>query len=228
MFEFLGVENKVTTATIFNTMRILKKINRGDTYLENYKGHLQRNPQFFDTYCLLWQIGTWIAPKRILEIGTRTGISLCQLLSSYIDHSMIEEVISIDPYDAFTSPKIVEMNLKYLNIPTDKIKFIVGKSGDEVPKLYGKEIDGTCQPKKTFDYILVDGDHTREVARIDLELCHDLLESGGIVVFDDISPAPGECNLLPVWEEYTAAHLQDFEFTQHNLTGKGVAWAVKK
>lgn len=218
MFNFLGDENKIATAAIFNTMRILKKINQGDTYYENYLGHLSRNPRFFDTYCLLWQIGTMMAPKRILEIGTRTGISLCQLLSSYIDLSAIEEIITIDPYDLYTSPKIVEMNLKYLNLPTEKVKFIVGMSGVEVPKLEGKK----------FDYILVDGDHTREVARKDLELCHDLLDKGGIVVFDDISPAPGECNLLPVWQEYTEAHKDDFILNHFNLTGKGVAWAVKK
>lgn len=215
----LGQYSDIGVAAIFNTMRILKRLNPGDTYLEAYRGHLSRNEgKFFDTYVLLWQIGADLAPGRILEIGTRTGISLCQLLSSYVDLSGVEKVVSIDPYDNFTSPALVKANLKYLNIPTDKMTFIVGKSQDELPKLF--------EAGERFDFILVDGDHGKEPAYQDLEMAHKLLMLGGIMVFDDISTAPGECGLLPVWQKFMNNHPGEYG-ANYNETGKGVAWGVR-
>ena len=35
----------IQQALIFNLLRILKKINPGDTYYENYVGHFQRIPR---------------------------------------------------------------------------------------------------------------------------------------------------------------------------------------
>jgi predicted O-methyltransferase YrrM len=216
----LGEYSPLAVATIFNTMRILKRLNPGDTYLEAYKGHLSRNPgKFFDTYCLLWQIGAEVAPGRILEIGTRTGISLCQLLSSYVDINVIQRVVSIDPYDHFTSPALVRANLKYLNIPTDKMEFIVGKSQDELPKLY--------ESGERFNLILVDGDHSREACRNDMELSHKLLEPGGIMLVDDLSNAPGECGLIVVFDAFKEKHKEEYDYGV-NLTGKGIGWCIKK
>lgn len=208
----------IQQAVIFNTLRILKKVNPGDTYYEAYLGHYARNgKEFYDLYMLLWEIGAAMQPKRILEIGTRTGISLCQLLSAYIDHSIIERVVCVDPFlDGFMSPALVKKNLSALNIPTDKIEFMTVFSQEALPVLDEK-----------FDYILVDGDHTKDVARMDLEHAHRLIDEGGIIVFDDISTAPGECGLIDVWEAFMADHSADYE-TGRNMTGKGVAWAVRQ
>lgn len=208
-------------AVIFNTLRILKRLNPADTYLEAYLGHLKRSgASFFDSYMLLWEIAASRAPKKILEIGTRTGISLCQLLSGYIDNSVIEEIVCIDPFnDGFISPALVKKSLNYLNLPADKVDFKVGLSQDVLP--------GLITSGRKFDYILVDGDHSKITAGQDLEAAHELLETGGIIVFDDISDAPGECALIDVWKAFEAGHEEDYEFN-HNMSGKGTAWAIKK
>ncbi len=214
-------DRRVLHAVIFNTMRILKRLNPADTYLEAYLGHLKRSgPDFSDSYMLLWEIAASRAPKKILEIGTRTGISLCQLLSAYIDNSVIEEIICIDPFnDGYISPALVKKNLNYLNLPADRVQFITGFSQEVLPSM--------IEAEKKFDYILVDGDHSKVTAGQDLEAAHQLLESGGIIVFDDISDAPGECALIDVWKAFEATHEDEYEFS-HNMSGKGTAWAIKK
>lgn len=215
------MSNKLMQAVIFNTMRILKRLNPGDMYYEAYKGHLEKDgDNFYDLYMLLWEIGAERAPRRILEIGVRTGISLCQLLSSYIDNSIVEEIICVDPFiDEFLSDKLVQVNLKTLNLPADKVRFIVDTSGSAIPQL--------LQDKKRFDYILVDGDHSQEAARMDLEGAHHLCDKNGVIVMDDLSTAPGECGLVVVWNAFKESHKTEYEFHE-NLSGKGVGWCVKK
>src|SRR3990167_4443705 len=205
----------VTMAAIFNVMRILKRVNPGDTYLEQYQSMRKRyGENFRDTYELLWLIGTQYAPKRILEIGSRTGISLCQLLSSYVDLSVIEKIVCVDPFDEWTSANLVRANLKYLNLPhdPDTVKIYAMKSEDYF-KMDEKD--------NRFDYILVDGDHLKEAAAADLEAAQAFLAPGGIMVFDDISKAPGECALIDVWEAFKAAHKSEFVFNEL-MEGKGV------
>jgi len=215
------MSNKIMHAVIFNTMRILKRVNPGDMYYEAYLGHLAKDgDKFYDLYMLLWEIGVERAPKRILEIGVRTGISLCQLLSSYIDNSVVEEIVCVDPFiDEYLSDKLVAANLKALNLPAEKVKFLVEPSDAALPRMIGEG--------KLFDYVLVDGDHSWDAAMKDLENAHNLVAKDGVIVFDDISQEPGECGLIVVWDEFKKKHPRDYEFHE-NMNGKGVSWAIRK
>jgi hypothetical protein len=64
------------------------------------------------------------------------------------------------------------------------------------------------------------------VARNDLEMAHALCSDDGIIAFDDISDAPGECALIDVWRDFHASHEKDYLF-EERMQGKGVAWAVR-
>ena len=210
---------ELTNSVIFNTLRILKKVNPGDTYLENYMGHYKKQgAKFFDTYHLMWVIGSIHKPKRILEIGVRTGISICQLLSAYIDHSIIERITLCDVFnDGFTSPEVAKINLRHLNIPDtliDKIEWLVGDSKALIPKLEGE-----------YNYILVDGDHTKESARIDLDHATKLIAKHGFILFDDLTK--DGCDLQDVWNEFKEKYKDDFVFNENHF-GKGVGWGIRK
>lgn len=210
--------NPIVMSAIFAVMRTLKKINPGDTYYEQYIGMRQRyGATFYDTYQLLWSIGAHIAPKRILEIGCRTGISICQLVSAHANVAGIERIVLVDPFDQWTSANLVRANMKYLNLPGEKPEILAIRSQD-----YFKSKD-----LPTFDYILVDGDHDKLVAAQDLMGAHAILEKGGVIVFDDISTAPGECALLDVWEGFKAQHENEYEFFEI-MDGKGVGLGIKK
>lgn len=210
---------KIPNEVIFSVLRTLKKANPGDTYYENYMWHLdKRGNSFFDIYHLAWAWAIEHKPKRILEIGTRTGISLCQLLSAYLNPDVsVERIVSCDLFnDGFISPDLVKYNLRYIGIPEgtiNKIEFLVGDSKSTVPTIKGE-----------FDYILVDGDHSQEGALADLENARLLVAVGGIIVFDDITE--DGMGLLPVWSDFRDRYQHEFTWMD-NQNGKGCAWAVK-
>lgn len=208
---------KIPNEVIFSILRTLKGVNPGDLYYEAYLGHLaKRKETFFDIYHFAW---SWVIehhPKRILEIGVRTGLSICQLLSAYIDTSIIEKIVLCDVWnDGFTSPELVKLNIQTLNIPVlDKTEFIIGDSKVEIPKLIGQQ----------FDWILVDGDHTPENALIDLENVKQLIAKDGVIVFDDIDP--DGMSLASVWHEFMNKYKDEFEWHE-DYNGKGVGWGIK-
>ena len=212
---------KIPNEVIFTILRIIKKNNKGDQYLEAYQGHLaKRGETFFDLYHFNWAWGIEHKPKRILEIGTRTGISTCQLLSAYIDHSVIEKVVCCDLFnDGFCTPDLVKFNMRQCGVPdsvVSKVEFLVGDSRGTVRML--------PQDYK-FDYILVDGDHSKEGGKFDLDTAYLYIAPGGVIAFDDIGP--DGVDLLDVWHAFKNEHLGEFEWFE-DLNGKGLGWAVKK
>ena len=214
---------RIPNEVIFLVMRVLKKVNPGDTYLENYLWHYnKRKETFFDIYHFAW---AWVLehhPKRILEIGTRTGISICQLLSAYMDYSGIEKIVCCDLFnDGFISPELVKLNMRTLLIPEEvinKTQFLVGDSRITVTPLIQTEAG-------TYDYILVDGSHIEADAIVDLENSHLLVKSGGVIVFDDITE--DGMNLLGVWNTFKNKYPNEYEYHE-DMNGKGVGWAIKK
>ncbi len=207
---------KKTTAQILSNLRILKAKNPGDNYYDEYLKHFKREgDNFFDQYHVAIDAATRYRPTRILEIGVRTGLSICNMLTGYTDLSIIKRIVLIDLWpDDFASPEVVKMNLKVMNFPELPIEFIKGDSRQEVPEL-----------KEEFDYILVDGDHTKEVAGMDLENVVRLCARGGMIVLDDLSEFG--CNLRDVWKNFESEHAGKFNFAD-NYHGKGVGWAIKK
>jgi len=213
-------EHKLLTRHILNTLRILKAKNPGDTYYDEYLKHFAREgEEFYDQYHFAIQRVLDFAPKRILEIGVRTGLSICNMLSAYTDYSKIEKVVLVDVWnDGFASPAIVQMNLKAMGIPEElfnKIELKTADSHEYLPTVMIPRGD-------RFDYILVDGDHSKEGAAMDLAHAAQLVERGGVIVFDDITDRG--CNLQDIWDEFK--YYEGFEFDE-NHNGKGVGWATK-
>ena len=210
---------RMINAHIFNVLRILKAHNPEDKYLEAYQWHYgKRKEEFVDSYHIMHWIGSHYAPTRVLEIGCRTGMSICQLMSSYFDHSQIERVTICDNFSEQGSPEVVTHNLGVLNIPIkSKLDFKVGSSLEEVPKL--------IEQGYTYNYILVDGCHDKDFARQDLVNAVALIEQGGFILFDDITP--DGCSLQDVWDEFKDNNAADFKFIEdHN--GKGIGVAIRR
>ena len=217
--RFASNNHEIATSAIINTLRILKKHNPEDKYLEAYYWHMNKNKEkWFDLYHFLWWLGTNIEPQRVLEIGCRTGVSISQLLSSYRNYGTIQKIVLCDLFAELGDCDTVLANLEYLNIPTDKVSFLYGSSIDEMPKLIVKNDE--------YDYILVDGCHEKEVALVDLENAHRLLDKGGYIAFDDLTP--DGCSLQDVWDKWKESVQGDYEFFEnHNGKGLGVARRIK-
>jgi predicted O-methyltransferase YrrM len=194
-----------------------------DTYIVNYRGHHNKwGDDFFDVYSLCWWWGAHYHPMKIMEIGSRTGLSLAQLLSSYQDFKGLRVVLFDIFTDGLGSPEIIKKHLSYLAIPTDFIEFYTGDSRETVPKF--KEIN-----KDKFDWILVDGGHSPEIANVDLNNVVDLVAKDGIIVFDDISATVESdgFDLKSTWEGFKRQHLEEFVWKE-DPAGKGTAWGRKK
>jgi len=209
---------RIANSAIFNTMRILKRINPADTYIDNYLGHYKKQgDKFLDAYHLMWWISSqWTGPKNILEIGCRTGISICQLLSAVMDYPD-KKVFLFDVFnDGFITPELVTMNLKALNIPMDNVKFKIGDPKNTIFEFKQEN------PDLKFDYILV-GSHEKDAAKTDLNNVYDMLQDGGHLLFDNIADG---YNLQDVWDEFRSTHagLKYFE----NYDGRGTGWAIKR
>ena len=150
-------------------------------------------------------------PKAILEIGSRTGKSIATqlLLHPFIDQC---HVILIDPFLNYGSPRIVKRNLKRLGIPTNQLHILTGYSEEAFPKLM------ESIPELMFDYVLVDGSHSKEDALNDLRMVSPYVAHGGFCVFDDIGSYEGGRvgqNLMDVWEQWKSEHKDMFSFREY-------------
>lgn len=202
---------------------------------------LSRNDDFFEPCMLQYWIGKKYRPRKILEIGTRTGGSLISLLYSYSSFEqtkiyafdlwkenlqatflnkipVIRVLIKKLPLNNILALRIVKKNLRLFSIPVNIIRFISGDSKKMVPAFFEEN------PELKFDYILVDGAHDAETAYTDLENVADHLAPNGFLVFDDISPL--SYNLLPVWEKFKRNHTGEFDFFE-SMHRKGIGWAKK-
>lgn len=111
---------------------------------------------------VLWKTIEYFDPKNILEIGFGKGQTL----------GLVTEV-------ANTESKIVSVDKCYQCLdefkkmfPTHNTKFI--------------EIDSKkLMLDQKFDFIIIDGDHSYEGAKKDLENCFSMLDQTGILVMDD-------------------------------------------
>jgi predicted O-methyltransferase YrrM len=214
--DIMLAEMEMLKHVVLNNIRILAPYNNKDYYYKEIFQLADRD-YFFETYQVLVWAGLRLQPKRILEIGTRNGGSLVQLLSMYHRYDGIQ-IVCFDLWREIGSPRAVRRNLKRMNIPTDMIEFISGDSRKTIPAYKEKH------PQSQFDYILVDGGHDCEVARADLLNVADLIAPGGIVIFDDIGPESYQ--LIDVWREFQMAYQDQFAWYEKKWR-KGVAWAIR-
>lgn len=215
--DVMLAEMELLRGAVLNNVRILAPHNRRDNYYAELM-RLAEQPYFFETYQVILWAGLRLQPRRILEIGTRNGGSLVQLLSAYHRFAGLS-VVSFDLWREVGSPRGVRGNLKRLNIPSDFIEFVSGDSTVTVPQWKQRH------PGAQFDYVLVDGGHAVTIASTDLRNVADLVAPGGILIFDDIGPE--SYRLLPVWREFQAAHDGQFDWYEKQWR-KGVAWAIRR
>jgi len=215
---------KLLAGIIFHNLRILYKVEPRDTYILNYLNHWEKNQEeFFDLYSLAFAWGRIYQPKNVLEIGSRTGLSLVQLLSGYIKYPQNMRICLFDLWDdTLGCPEVIKKYLDYLAIPSEKIEFYQGDSRETVSKFIKTNTD-------KFNYISVDGGHIDEIASIDLENAYKLIAKDGIIIFDDIAATikSDNINLKPTWQRFKQKYFDEFLWRE-DLAGKGTAWAIKK
>ena len=138
---------------------------------------------------------------RYLEVGVRRGHSLAFVALMAADDLEYADGVDlwIDNYggEAQSGHDGVMAALKHLGIDPSRVTLHSGSSHDVLPLI--RDSGGT------FNLILVDGDHLADGARNDLADCWEMLEPGGVLVFDDADDGD-EGNLLQVWHDFYRGH----------------------
>jgi len=188
-------------------VRLLSRRNRGDPYFDPERlERLRAGGRRIQTNLFeLWLFLRW-APATILEIGTRTGLSLATKLA-YLPAAHRATVLCLDPFLEQGSPTLVKGNLRRLGARVDDVHFLIGDSKAALPAL------AAALPQLGFDYALVDGSHDPDDAHADLRNVLPMVAPGGFVVFDDAGPtAPGVKghDLIEVWRRALKAHEAEF------------------
>lgn len=152
-----------------------------------------------------------------LEIGCREGDSLREVV---LHATALKRVVVCDLWGSDFggtgrgSHDHIDRLLDELSFTGERV-FLDGDSCQMVPTIRG-----------TFDLVLVDGDHSDEGAREDLQNAWPLVVSGGTLLFHDICH-PAHPGLRRVWWEFVQS-LPDCWGTNEFLEGYGVGSALKR
>jgi predicted O-methyltransferase YrrM len=148
-------------------------------------------------YALLPQLARERGIECYLEIGVNEGKSAIEVLEAAKD--TLSRVILCDNWCGYYggSGKGNHNHLvsKFGGYKA-KIEWLDGDSKVEIPKL-GKT--------PFLDMALVDGDHSAEGCRIDMENVFPLVRPGGIMVVDDLIH-PAHPHLQSVFDDFCASH----------------------
>jgi hypothetical protein len=136
-----------------------------------------------------------LQPRLSLEIGTYRGGSL-QVLSQYS-----QEVISVD-----IDPKVAET----LQGRFSNVRFECGNSGDVLPRV----VDEINTTGRTLEFLLIDGDHSSEGVRRDINAILRLMPKARLVVMlhDSFNPACRDGMRRADWARNPFVHYVELDF----------------
>lgn len=160
---------------------------------------LQNGERRWEIRTALRGLARVLQPRSYLEIGTRRGWSLAQVVSE-APHARIYSVdMWVDNYGGVANPGPGFLRQELARLAPDfqgEITFLSGNSHDLLPQLFEGGLPDAPAPDELrrqfedrphqFDLITVDGDHTALGAWWDLLDVMPHVAVGGAVVFDDL------------------------------------------
>jgi predicted O-methyltransferase YrrM len=176
---------------------------------------------YADQLTVLHAAARLLKPRRYLEIGVFRGRSLSVVADAAPDCELFGFDLWIPGYAGLDNvgPELVRAQLARVGHRA-ACQLESGNSHETVPRFLA------AHPDLKFDLVTVDGDHTEEGARRDIEAVLPRIAVGGVLVFDDICH-PKHPWLERVWDESVAA-LTSFTCAKFTEVGHGVALAVRR
>jgi len=165
-----------------------------------FKATKEINPALYQKsyYQIYYAISNYLQPKSILEIGSRFGYSLIAMSKgTNISITSIDLQSYDNPFD-LSSQEIAKANLKSC-CGLDG-EFIVGDS--RVINLNQK-----------YDLIHIDGDHSEEVAFLDMQKFVNYLSPQGVMMVDDLD----DPRVWRAWEKFKVNYRSEFIPHKHGL-----------
>jgi predicted O-methyltransferase YrrM len=218
-------------ATDFRTKKqVLDLLHRlsSDDYLEYLKQYYEAGLEKFaeswdyaDLLTFLHAATRLVKPRAYLEIGVRRGRSMAIVAASEPGCELYGFDMWVQNYAGMPNPgpDFVGEEMSRLG-HRGKLQMVSGDSHVTVPAFL------KANPDLYFDLINVDGDHSEDGARADLETVLPRLSLGGVILLDDITH-PQHLYLEKVWDSLFANNPHFTSFKYRDL-GYGVAMAVRK
>ena len=125
---------------------------------------------------------------RGVEIGALFGINICcikELSSAFCDSFHLTVIDPLEGYYAQQPNDIlvdepINEDVFWRNVTRYCLKKEIRLIKDFTYNLTGRNFG-----KNTYNYVLIDGDHTYEGVKVDFDLIKDYVEVGGFILFDD-------------------------------------------
>lgn len=177
--------------------------------------------RYADINTILHTLASMLKPARYLEIGVRRGRSMAMVAAVAPHCAMTGFDLWIDDYAGMDNPgpDFVQRELAAVGF-RGSLDLISGNSHETVPRYFREH------PDAYFDLITVDGDHTLEGAREDLNTVIPRLEIGGALVFDDVS-SQYHPYLGALWDEVISDRCR-WSSWRFDDAGFGIAFAIRK
>ncbi len=163
------------------------------------RGAVQYVPEFAPLLAMLLRL----RPRTLVEIGTHLGGSFwafCQVAPD--DATLVSIDLPGGAFGAFEGEAMIP-KLRSYGKPGQTLEFLLADSHapetrEQLRKLIGH---------REIDFLLIDGDHTREGVRQDFDTFGPLVRAGGLIAFHDIVPGPeGNVGGVPgFWQEVKQA-----------------------
>lgn len=171
--------------------------------IESYHRLIADKVPGFDAASFINWYAEHFRPRNYLEVGVRRGRSMAQVLTQSPETQAFGFDMWIPDYGSDPAqnvqtsnpgPDFVRQEFRNLGIAS-RPTLTKGNSHQTLPRFWR-------DPKspQQFDLIFVDGDHTYDGAKLDLDICFEHLAAGGALVFDDILH-PAHPELEQLWAE---------------------------
>jgi hypothetical protein len=194
-----------------------------DPSLHDYRQQLgsQRASGYWDLACALNYFGRRLRPASYLEIGVRRGKSMAQVITGQPSCNVVAIDLWLSPYGGVDNPgpDFVRQEMSRLG-HTGELQMLSGESQRVLPRFVAEN------PRRRFDLITVDGDHTNDGAWSDLSATVELLEPGGWLLFDDLTHPLH--TLMPVWDRFEKEYAAIVECARNDRDHTGTAVARRR
>ena len=244
---------------LISNARKLTKLDPNDDYWHGLSDEsiLSRNGMFLETNMVESWIGATRKPKRILEIGTRTGGSLIALLCVYSksDFEGIEEVLSFDMWREYVSTtpmatflskimgkkrniNISERFTKWVGnyiekASTDKVRKNLAAFNISIEKIKFISGDSTIKVPEYFaknpgkKFDYILVDGGHDVDTATKDLDNIVAHADKGGIIVFDDIMPESYNLIGVWDKFKEKNQHDFNFFEIHHR-KGVGFAIRK
>jgi len=197
-----------------------------EQYIQAFQESIREKTLWFDSPVFLNWYAHNFKPVSYLEVGVRRGRSIAQILiespetiaygfDMWIPNygSIPEQGIHVtNPGPSFVIEELYNLGIR--NLPA----LIVGNSHEKLPGFWANPHN-----LQQFELINIDGDHTYEGAKLDLDIAFAHLAPGGVMLFDDINH-PSHLYLQKLWDEYKLKFPEYLFIEDNHGVGTGVAF----